>query len=256
MQEHFAVDMDYFVRRMTHVGWEIPLRRIDNYELVYLLRGEGDITLRGKALRVRAGDLICFRPGDEHSLSVSRNPCMEFFGVHFWPAQEGEMLPLPDVLHLDNPLRIEAILKEMYELYRQKTYLYKWRLNLLLEQALCEICEAIHQTRAPADAARIRRVLETIHADPYRAFTMEDFLHQAGVKKTQFLQSFRSVTGTTPKQYLLTLRLEGARDLLLETDLPVAQIAERCGFDDAFYFSRCFRQRFAVSPRSYRKRYL
>ena len=256
MRAHFTVDMEYFVRRMTHVGWEIPTRRIDNYELVYLLRGEGELTLRGETIRMRAGDLVCLRPGEEHSLSVTREPCMEFFGVHFWPARADDMLPLPDVVHLEAGYRLEALFKEMHERYQEKTYLYKWRLNLLLEQALCEIDEALHRRHAPADAERICRVLESIHEDPSRAFAMEDFCRQAGVKKTQFLQSFRSVTGTTPKQYILTLRLEHARDLLLETDLPVAQVAERCGFDDACYFSRCFKQRFGASPRAYRKRYV
>lgn len=255
MRTHFAVDMDYFVRRMTYVGWKIPPRRIHNYEIVYILRGEGDITLRAQAMHVRAGDLIFFRPGEENSLTVTCEPCMEFYGVHFWPREAEDMLPLPDVMHLDAGYRAEALLREMHETYRQKTYQYKWRLNLLLEQLLCEICEAIHHSRAPADAARIRRVLEMIHASPYAAFTMEDFLQKAGLKKTQFLQSFRNVTGTTPRQYILTLRLEGARDLLLETDQSIAQVAERCGFDDAFYFSRCFKQRFSLSPRAYRKQY-
>ena len=95
-----------------------------------------------------------------------------------------------------------------------------------------------------------KKVLEHIHEDPARPFTLEELTARSGVKKTLFLQSFRRVTGTTPKQYILGLRLEYARDLLLETDVPVAQVAERCGFSDSFYFSRCFKRYFGYSPKN------
>ena len=75
----------------------------------------------------------------------------------------------------------------------------------------------------------------------------------AGIKKTLFLQEFRSVTGTTPNQYVTDQRLEYARELLMETDASVMQIARQCGFEDVFYFSRCFKKRFHLSPREYRK---
>ena len=111
----------------------------------------------------------------------------------------------------------------------------------------------MHGENAPAELIRIKKVLEHIHEDPARPFTLEELTARSGVKKTLFLQSFRRVTGTTPKQYILGLRLEYARDLLLETDVPVAQVAERCGFSDSFYFSRCFKNHFSTSPRQYRK---
>lgn len=82
---------------------------------------------------------------------------------------------------------------------------------------------------------------------------MENLLGQAGVQKTVFLQSFRRQTGTTPRQYILQLRLEYARDLMMETELPIGEIAERAGFSDPFYFSRCFRKHFGIVPSVYRQ---
>lgn len=255
MWKHFEVDLDYLVRRATFCGWQIAPRRISNYELVYVFRGQGEICLADRRLTVHEGDLVCFCPGVLHSLSVAQEPCMEFYGVHFTLPSGVNQLPLPEIAKIEPPGRLEPLFKLLLEIYQQKSYLYQWRQNLLLEQILCEIFSALHGESSPVELVRIKKVLEYIHADPAHPFTLEELTARSGVKKTLFLQSFRRVTGTSPKQYILRLRLEYARDLLLETDTPVAQIAGRCGFADAFYFSRCFKRHFSVSPQQYRKQY-
>lgn len=253
MWEHFEVDLDYLVRRATWCGWEIPTRRITNYELVFVLKGQGDVVVEGRGFTIRPGDLVCFRPGVQHSLSVTEEPCMEFYGVHFTLPAGVKQLPLPELARIEPAAKLEALFQDLLEVYRKKAYLYQWRQNLLLQEILCEIFSALHQENMPAEQARIKRVLEYIHEDPARPFTLEDLTARAGVKKTLFLQSFRNVTGTSPKQYIIGLRLECARGMLLETQMPVSQIAEKCGFSDAFYFSRRFKARFSESPQQYRK---
>ena len=101
--------------------------------------------------------------------------------------------------------RLEPLFKSLFEIYTQKTYLYQWRQNLLLEQILCEILSALHGENAPAELIRLKKVLEHLHEDPARPFTLEDLTARSGVKKTLCLQSFRRMTGTTPKQYICLL---------------------------------------------------
>ena len=253
MREHFPVKVAHAVRRATWAGWKIPERRIWNHELVMMLRGQGCISIRGEHIEVHAGDLILFYPGVWHSLWVEEEPYMEFIGMHFELPEGVEMLQLPEVMHIGKSGRIEQLFKEVQETYVKKTALYEWRQNTLAEQILCEICMRQQQKYTPKEMRSISGAIDYIHAQPYRNITLEELLTQAGMQKTHFLQAFRRVTGTTPKQYILQLRLEHARDLLIETNWPISQVAEACGFDDAFYFSRCFSQRFTISPRAYRK---
>ena len=191
MWKHLEVELDYLVRRATFCGWQIAPRRISNYELVYVLRGQGDICLGSRQFTVRTGDLVCFCPGVLHSLSVARQPCMEFYGVHFTLPSDVDRLPLPEVAKIEPPGRLEPLFKSLLEIYKQKTYLYQWRQNLLLEQILCEILSALHGENAPAELIRIKKVLEHIHEDPARPFTLEELTARSGVKKTLFLQSSR-----------------------------------------------------------------
>lgn len=138
MPDHYPVTLDYFVRRQTWPGWNIPLRRIRNYELVYVLDGEGNITLRGKPLHLIPGDLILFRPGEAHSLTVTQAPCMVFYGIHFSPLQETPMLSLPDRMHISSPLRLEVLFRQLQEAYAARDGLAAWRRNLLMEQILLD----------------------------------------------------------------------------------------------------------------------
>ena len=252
MQGAMPAKLKYFVRFQTFEGWEILPRILPEYELVLLLKGQGHIMIDGTHYRVGAGDLICFKPWVQHSLWVEKEPCMLFYGLHFEtdPAQPA---PFPDVFHLDAPIRLEVLFQKLHEVYYAKSYLYEWKQSLLLQQILCEILTVLHEQKEPMGVARVRRALEYIHEDPCKAISLEELLKRAGIRKTEFIRSFRAVTGTTPIRYILDQRLEIARDLLGTSDLSVSLIAEKCGFSDPFYFSRCFNKRFGTSPRRYRE---
>ncbi len=252
MWEHLEVRLDHIVRRKTFCGWEIRPRYITNYELVLILKGKGNISINNDQFEVHGGDLICFRPGIKHSLSATEEPCMEFYGVHFTLPEGMDSIPLPDRMHLDSDRQVELLLKSALEAYRQRGTMAKWRQNLLMQQILYEIFAAMQTKVNPINKVRVQKVLDYIHKDPFREMNLGELLNLAGTGKTIFLEQFRNVTGLTPMQYITTLRLETARDLLVETNMPVAQIGERCGFSDPFYFSRCFKKQYTLSPMQYR----
>ncbi len=250
---HLTVEIDYVVRRKTFRGWEIRPRYIPNYELVLVIDGNGWITMEDETFSVGKGDLVFFRPEMKHSLFVREKPYMEFFGVHFMPTQEMDRIPIPDKAHIDSIRHLESQFKTLLVAYRQIDNLAKWRQNLLAEQLLCDILTMLQTQKESASLNKIQKVLRCIHEDPFREMPLTELLQIAGIQKSAFLEQFRHVTGTTPTQYITGLRLEYARDLLIETDLPVGVVAERCGFSDPFYFSRCFKKRYMLSPNHYRQ---
>lgn len=243
-------------RRAAFEGWKILPRRINDYEFVYVRSGYGEIMVEGKHVSVSAGDFICFRPKSEHSLWVSREPYMDFFLIHFSPTSEeaSELIgQIPIRVHLADSHLIEVLMKRIYEEGQQKRYLGELRQEIMLMQIICELVTRLHTEQNPMGVMRVGRVLEYINENPCREYALEELLRVANIKKTLFLQSFREVTGTTPIQYVTERRLETACDLLLESNLRVAQIGEMCGFSDPFYFSRCFKKKYSVSPQKYRE---
>ncbi|MEF1326785.1 helix-turn-helix domain-containing protein [Vibrio sp. M260121] len=78
----------------------------------------------------------------------------------------------------------------------------------------------------------------------------------AFISKRQLERLFRQFLDTSPNQYLRDVQLNYATKLLCEeNERSVQHIAEQCGFSDSNYFSKCFKQKFQHSPRSYRKQH-
>ena len=82
---------------------------------------------------------------------------------------------------------------------------------------------------------------------------VEDICKQFGMGKTTLHQKLTALTGMPPMQLVQKYRLNNARELLRQSDLKVAEVAYRVGFEDPKYFSRLFAREFGLSPSNFRK---
>ncbi len=98
-------------------------------------------------------------------------------------------------------------------------------------------------------------LLRYIHSHISDAISVEEMAKMCGLSSRQFYNVFLHTTETSPKKYILKLRMEKGAHLLLNTNQSVAVIACTLGYWDALYFSRVFKRYFSVSPKTYRKRH-
>lgn len=77
----------------------------------------------------------------------------------------------------------------------------------------------------------------------------------SGLGERSFNRRFKAATGLSPLDYVHTLRLEEAKQMLEAGDLPVETIAREVGYDDAGFFSRLFLRKVKLTPAQYRKRF-
>lgn len=90
------------------------------------------------------------------------------------------------------------------------------------------------------------------YSDPY--LTIGEIADRIGFSEAHFRKRFKEKFGVSPIQYIIDFRLNIAKDLLASTNLSMGEIAEKCGFTSAYYFSRIFKEKVGVPPLSYRKR--
>lgn len=101
----------------------------------------------------------------------------------------------------------------------------------------------------------IDRVRHRLHdLPPHESIENPVLADEIGLSVNTLLRRFRLATGTSPRQYLINLRVERAAQMLRETDAPIADIAERCGFVDRYHLSRVFARFTGTSPAAYRSR--
>jgi AraC family transcriptional regulator len=100
---------------------------------------------------------------------------------------------------------------------------------------------------------QLHRVIACIQDQPSQDLTLDALAQHTGFSPYHFARLFRQTTGETPHQFVLRLRVEHAQRLLEATGLPVAHVAEECGFADQGAFTRAFRRSLGVPPRAYRR---
>lgn len=100
---------------------------------------------------------------------------------------------------------------------------------------------------------KLARLLSQIDREPERTFTLRDMAAQAAMSERSFLRHFREATASSPADYVIRSRIRQAQHLLESLDLPITEIAFRCGFNDSNYFARQFRKVAGASPREYRR---
>jgi AraC family transcriptional regulator len=98
----------------------------------------------------------------------------------------------------------------------------------------------------------VRRAIEFIEANLAGDIRLTDIAAAAGQSLFHFSRTFRSATGLTPHRYLTQARIERAKTLLREGDLPLVVIADEAGFSDQSHMSRVFRRMTGWTPKSFR----
>jgi AraC-like DNA-binding protein len=96
--------------------------------------------------------------------------------------------------------------------------------------------------------ARIGRVLRRIHAELCAPLSAETLAQEACMCLTAFHENFRSVTGSTPLQYIKSARLHAARVLMIRDGISAAAASSRVGYESASQFGREFKRQFGKTP--------
>ena len=250
-----------FFIEMTGVSWcdgSYRIARTGSPVMVveYVLRGRGTVTTGERTFTAAQGDVYLLHKGSNHRYgSDSADPW-----VKVWMNVDG---PLVESLVADYGLGgvnhapcldIEGLLTEVFEMAKSG------RENpdgLFLEAAVLfhRILARIYgHTRRegdgrPPEASEMKAWLDR-HI--YGRTNMRETAARIFRSPSQANRIFRREYGVTPADYLLGRKIETAKLLLRNTNMPVKEVAYRLVFADEHYFSNCFKKRVGVAPGEYR----
>ena len=107
-------------------------------------------------------------------------------------------------------------------------------------------------TRIGVRNPKLARVIENMEAHLEEPISPSALAQDAGMSTRQLERLFRRYLSKSPKKYYMELRLQKARNLLLQTNMSVINVALACGFTSPSHFSKCYRAHFMTTP--YRER--
>ena len=100
--------------------------------------------------------------------------------------------------------------------------------------------------------SRLSNVLNIIKNDISAEHTLKSLAKAACLSESHFKKAFKKQFGYTPKVYITELRMQMARGLIINTDMPIAIIAEKCGYQNLSAFIRRFSLYYHVTPQKFR----
>ncbi len=242
-------------------------RELADYEFVWMVSGDVRWRLGGETLRAPAGTLLLARPGMTDAFIWDPRRRTHHGYVHFDIEDPNHALPLeehwPLLLTPDEASAIRPLLsyvvsaltdpqrtpRDLVEhTLRQALVMFANRAPGNTEQALLGEHATVTATLGFLKRAWSGSKLMPVH--------VPELAKKAHVSEGHLSRTLKAELGVTPHQLTLLLRLARAASLLSRTNLSVADVAEQCGFESPFHFSRCFRQAQGASPREFRRQAL
>jgi transcriptional regulator GlxA family with amidase domain len=105
------------------------------------------------------------------------------------------------------------------------------------------------------DDAIVARCQEWIAGHYQEGAPVAGMVRLSGLAERSFKRRFQQATGMAPLEYVHTLRIEEAKQLLEASEQPIEAIANEVGYEDAGFFARLFRRKVSLTPTAYRRRF-
>lgn len=243
--------------RMTQFHTHRPLGRPD-YQLLYVAGGSAEFVVDGGKRRVAEGEAVLYRPNESQEYWYRLEDKPDIYWIHFTGTAAYDLV---DSLGLSGwyTVGVDARFRELTEGIIRELQLKRPLADELTAAMLWELL--IHMTRRDREAHTDRprsAMIEQAVAEIERRFaepiTVAALAEQFNVAVCWFSRLFRRQMGVSPQQYLMSVRMTKARELLSTTDCPVGEVARLTGYDNPLYFSRLFSRLCGCSPREYRKK--
>jgi AraC-like DNA-binding protein len=228
-------------------------RTMQNHVAVVVTEGAGWFSYAGgPRAEVVAPAVLWLLPGVEHHYAPYEPGWSEWFVDFAGPAATAyQELGFVDAAEPVTPLTtaepaVHAIGRIAQACRRGSPYL-----EVETSAAVHEVLVALRRSRADEDPHG-DPVLAGLARDACLPLSVAEHAARLGMPLDALRQAVRRLAGCSPKDYLLTIRLNRAKDLLATTDLPVASVARRVGYEDPAYFTRLFTRRAGLPPREFR----
>ena len=237
-------------------------------EIDYIFNGSWQFIVNGQERIVSKDEFIVINCGDIHGINFDFDlEGMDTIGFTILIGEDFLKAVIPDLhesIFDDRAVRgseeFRGCLRRIYQLYTKENREYtELAITAQITMLLYELCasgakkeKASIPINSQKNVERLRGILLYLEENYTEDLSMEAVAERFHFSRTYFTRFFKNYTGMTFKEYLTRFRIEKARELLLQTDLTVTEIAMRCGFSDSRRFILSFSKYYTLTPHQYR----
>lgn len=251
-----------------------------DYRLFYVISGGFTAHFENERVEVNEGSVLIFPPGVAYRLAphkfgksnhiivnfdfVSDNigtpTRMAFEPNAFYDNEIYSMEcvePFSNIFYMKNAFFCSDILLRMCEERKVERGMMDAVLSGMMKVLLSIIAREVqHRADAPHDAAGLlcEKIKEYIKTEITNTIDNASIAKKFGYHPYYINSVFKKKTGKTLHKYIIDARLDLAKEMLLASDMSIAQIGENCGFSGASYFCECFSSQFGMTPKQFREK--
>ncbi|MDF2700580.1 MAG: hypothetical protein K0Q49_2139 [Haloplasmataceae bacterium] len=255
----------HIANRQTKPDWKINNHKFARFKFVVIYDGKGYYDINGEKFTGTKGDFIFFKPGDVSNVNTEPDDLLKFYTVnfeytcpvnldHLWSLSTPD-LPFKTIQKIKDPLvfsRICDYFEELTKLWITEYPNKHIQLRILFIEIIYSLLSWVNKEEYNYDKYRKTDIMIDFLNERYnQKITLNELGNLLEVSPSYAGAIFKEITGKTPIQYLHQVRINKAKQLLLE-GYSITDISNEVGFNDLFYFSKYFKKYEGVSPSEFK----
>ncbi len=266
--DNISVQINHIGKQRCGTDWSLTGRNTINWpdlDLWYLLDGFGKLKTPDEEIDLQPGVCLILRGGQPYEFTRTSPQAFMHYWVHFsFLDEDGRAIPpnkpphWPIVRQMQDIAPLELLLDRALEMHRGPAEVRRLS-DIWLQAALLEIQREDQRMHLTDDHPQthydqdVEAVCKKILDNPAMHLDMNDLCQMLHCSRAHVYRRFKQHTGRSPQQFAIDMRMQSAHFLLLDSNLSIAQVAQRLGYTDVYFFSRQFKQHHGVSPAAFRK---
>jgi AraC-like DNA-binding protein len=238
-------------------------RVLQEYQIIYITRGEGSFESAScKKTELKEGTIVLLFPGEWHSYKPD---ILTGWDEH-WIGFHGEVMhnlvkrdffqPGKPFLHIGYNENILRIFNEIIDKTKEEKAGYQPSISGAVMHLLGKVHSSSKQQYFDTQdmvELTVNRARDIIRKNMDKDLAVEEIAGELQVGYSWFRKAFKAYTGMAPGQYLIQLKIEKSKELLLDRNKSIKEVAYDLNFDSSFYFSKLFKDKTGMTPDQFRK---
>ena len=237
--------------QMSKRSYSTQNRESDGF--VYVLSGSVKCKCNNKSFIAEKGNVIYLSEGSCYDI-VADDDDYSFIVINFLFEKNINDCYESEKFVLNNSFELDEKFIKLNKLWTIDTTENKLKVKSIVYDIYSRLCSTSIKEYLPNESQKlILEISEIILANCFNSnLNITNILNERDISEVHFRRLFKKIYGYSPIKFVQNIRINKAKQLLIDDNLPINQIALKCGYDDTFYFSRIFKQVTGLTPREYR----
>lgn len=266
------------MKRNIHVDFKDDSINIEtthyhnNFEIIFVTKGTSTFLIENKKIKAKKNSLVLLSNLENHSMTIDQTPYERYvvsvdnlLKINLLPSEiyikilQNRPNDFPYIFEFNNEDAdvIVNILKLLLKEESSKNY-SEHLSNLLINQLLIMVFRSnpdfFKNTKTEFEKT-IYNIQDYINENYMEDINLDSIENKFYINKYEVSRNFKKITGYNFKTYLILVRLSKAKDLLVNSNLTIAEIADRIGYCSESLFVRMFKKYENTTPTKYRRSY-